>query len=272
MMNYKKTTIPILATFAVGSALTAVAQQASSTSDESPVRKAFLERDLSLEQVVKESTERRVAARSAHLEEFSIAQPAPGRAARAELLNVGANMSSEGLFTPMPLKTWNEHDQVAIVVLESSRVERSQELDTEKDWGLAFEAAAWTDFFNAGNLFTANTGNNLPRFEFVGAKDFDGEGDYDSKEEITFRTTATVLEVLPNGNLVLEARHTTKTDRETTVKTITGTCDPRHIAPDDTLLHWRLYDLDLNIQNSGFVKDAANKGFIAEVLDFIFAF
>lgn len=272
MTTHSRLTLSIITTFALSNALLAMAQEASSA-NESPVRKAFIERDISLEQVVKETTERQIATRTANSEGFSSVQAGPGRAARALLINpTYANQNPDGLLTPMPLKTWSEHDQITIVVLESSRVERSQELDTEKDWGLAFEAAAWTDFFNAGNLFTTNSGDNLPRFEFVGAKDFDGEGDYDSKEEITFRTTATVLEVLPNGNLVLEARHTTKTDNESTVKTITGTCDPRHIAPDDTVLHWRLYDLDLNIQNNGFIKDAATKGFIAQVVDFIFAF
>ena len=53
---------------------------------------------------------------------------------------------------------------------------------------------------------------------------------------------------------------------------MTGICDPRHVAPDDTILHWRLYDLDLNVQNTGFVKDAANKGILTQIADFIFAF
>lgn len=272
MTTFLRITITLITVTLAGGALAGAPDQTESADAKSPVREAFIDRDISLEKIVKESNQRRVTAHVKRQDELSTAQPGPGHAARARMITAGLGPSFEGLFAPMPLKLWNEHDQVTIVVLESSRVERSQDLETEKDWGLAFEAAAWTDFFNAGSLFNANGGDNLPRFEFVGAKDFDGEGDYDSTEQITFRATATVLEVLPNGNLVLEARHTTKTDQETTVKTITGTVDPRHIAPDDTLLHWRLYDLDLNIQNSGFVKDAANKGFIAQVLDFIFAF
>lgn len=57
-----------------------------------------------------------------------------------------------------------------------------------------------------------------------------------------------------------------------TAKTVTEICDLRHVAPDDTILHWRLYDLDLNVQNSGFVKDAANKGILTQIADFIFTF
>lgn len=270
MTQIRQVGIPMISILLLASTLHAGAQE-STEMEESPVRKAFQAHDVSLVEVVREARRSNEQQQVEITQTFSVEQAAPGRAARARARSPFAP-NYNGLFTPIPLKTWKEHDQVTIVVLEAARVERSQELDTEKDWALALEVAAWTDFFNAGNLFTANGGNNLPRFEFVGAKDFDGEGEYGSEEEITFRTTATVLEVLPNGNLVLQARHTTKTDAETTVKTITGTADPRHIAADDTLLHWRLYDLDLNIQNNGFVDDAATVGIIAQIVDAIFAF
>ncbi|MEE2681494.1 MAG: flagellar basal body L-ring protein FlgH [Planctomycetota bacterium] len=247
------------------------AQQSATTERENPTRKAFTERDISLEKAVRESRQRDDEIVATSERQFPVDQPEPGRAARART-SMGMAKDFKGLFSPMPLKTWSEHDQITIVVIEAARVTRSQELETETDTDLAVEVAAWTDFFNAGTLFTQNSGDNLPKIEAAGAKGFDGEGDYGSKEEITFRTTATVIEVLPNGNLVLQSRHTTKTDNEMTVKTITGICDPRHIAPDDTLLHWRLYDLDLNIQNSGFVKEAANKGFFSQVADFVFNF
>ena len=266
---------PLTATLLPALLLTGLAaaapRQADSPLERSEIRRNFLEKVVSLESVARESRRRTTRVVPTEADTFSAEQRPPGHAARI-LADEGVPTGTRSLFSPLPIKAWNEHDQITIVVLENSKVSRSQELETDKDWELGLEVAVWTDFFNAGNLFTSNGGDNLPRFEFAGAKGFDGEGDYGSQEAITFRTTATVLEVLPNGNLVLQARHTTKTDSETTVKTITGTVDPRHVAPDDTILHWRLYDLDLNIQNSGLVKDAADKGIVAKVLDAIFAF
>ena len=272
MILFNESTLPTLTPLLVTAVLYGSPQEQAPPLEESPVRKAFVASDVSLTSVARESRNRAAAEPERKVEAFSSEQPPPGRAAAMRSEGENRFAMEFGLFTPIPMKTWHEHDQVTIVVLEASRVERSQELETDKQWDLALQVAAWTDFFNAGNLFTANGGNNLPRFEFAGVKGFDGEGDYGSEEEITFRTTAKVLEVLPNGNLVLQARHTTKTDQETTVKTITGTIDPRHIAPDDTVLHWRLYDLDLNIQNSGLVKEAATKGIVAQIIDAIFAF
>ena len=270
MSNHTPLIGGVLLSLALNTAVSS-AQQSASNERENPTRKAFEERDISLEKAVRESRQRDEDLVLTSERQFQVDQPEPGRAARART-NVGMTKDFKGLFSAMPLKTWNEHDQITIVVIEAARVTRSQELETETDTDLAVEVAAWTDFFSAGTLFTQNAGSNLPKIEAAGAKAFDGEGDYGSKEEITFRSTATIIEVLPNGNLVLQSRHTTKTDNEMTVKTITGICDPRHIAPDDTLLHWRLYDLDLNIQNSGFVKEAAHKGFFSQLADFVFNF
>ena len=264
-------TVTLLPALLLTGLVGAAPQQAQSPLQKGEVRRNFIEKVVSLESVARESRRQATQPGTIDEDQFSAEQRAPGHAARM-LASEGIPTGTRSLFSPLPIKAWNEHDQVTIVVLENSKVSRTQELETDKDWELGLEVAVWTDFFNAGNLFTSNGGDNLPRFEFAGAKGFDGEGDYGSQEAITFRTTATVLEVLPNGNLVLQARHTTKTDAETTVKTITGTVDPRHVAPDDTILHWRLYDLDLNIQNSGLVKDAADKGIVAQILDAIFAF
>jgi flagellar L-ring protein precursor FlgH len=270
MTTLRTTTLPVLSALVLAGIMQAAPQDPMPPLAISPARQAFVANDVSLEALARASQNQPVAPMQP-VDGFSMELPGPGHAARTRT-GTGVQGRSQGLYTSIPMKTWHEHDQVTVVVLEASRVERTQELETDKGWDLGLEVAAWTDFFNAGNLFTTNGGNNLPRFEFAGAKGFDGEGDYGSEEEITFRATAKVLEVLPNGNLVLQARHTTKSDQEATVKTITGIVDPRHISPDDTVLHWRLYDLDLNIQNSGLVKDAATTGIIAQVIDAIFAF
>ena len=62
---------------------TASAQQSATTERESPTRKAFAERDVSLEKVVRESKQRNEEQESITTREFQVGQPEPGRAARA---------------------------------------------------------------------------------------------------------------------------------------------------------------------------------------------
>lgn len=182
------------------------------------------------------------------------------------------------LFTVNPPKPrkFLEHDLVQIIVQEVAEARSEQELDTDKRYGLGAEAGAWTtlNFSNifAGGFFSGTSDEKLPVFEVEGAKEFDGEGDYRRKDYLTARITAEVLEVLPNGNLVLEARSTIITDEEKTTMKLTGICRQADITAANTLMSYQLHDARIEKIHSGEVRNSATKGILAKALDFIFAF
>src|SRR5690606_41867548 len=51
---------------------------------------------------------------------------------------------------------------------------------------------------------------DLPRVGVEGSKEFDGEGKYERTDDFTARLSAEIIEILPNGNLVLEDRKSTR--------------------------------------------------------------
>ncbi len=170
---------------------------------------------------------------------------------------------------------FSRHDLVQIVVREQSRAKSDSELDTKKDYTLAAEVA-WANFsfdaFGQPGVATTSGSHDAPVFEAVGRKKLKGEGDYSRNDEFTTRMTAEVIEVLPNGNLVLEARTTISSDKEMTCIKLTGMCRPEDITSANTVLSNQIHDLKIEKMNTGFVKDAADKGILAQVLDAIFAF
>ena len=167
------------------------------------------------------------------------------------------------------------HDLIQIIVREQSRAKSDSQLDTKKDYTLAAEVA-WANFsfdaFGQPGVATTSGAHNAPVFEAIGKKKHKGEGDYDRTDEFTTRMTAEVIEVLPNGNLILEARTTISSDKEKTCIKLTGICRPEDITSANTVLSNQIHDLKIDKMNTGFVKDAADKGIIAQVLDAIFAF
>ncbi len=167
------------------------------------------------------------------------------------------------------------HDLIQIIVREQSRAKSGQTLDTKKDYTLAAEVA-WANFnfeaFGEPGVSTNSGTHDAPVFEAVGRKKLKGEGDYDRTDEFTTRMTAEVVEVLPNGNLVLEARTTITSDKESTCIKLTGICRPEDITAGNTVLSNQVHDLKVEKMNTGFVKDAADKGVLAQVLDAVFAF
>jgi len=167
------------------------------------------------------------------------------------------------------------HDLVQIVVREASRAKSGQTLDTKKNYGVAGEVA-WGNFsfdaFGQPGVATTSGQHNAPVFEAIGRKRLKGEGDYDRTDEFVTRMTAEVIEVLPNGNLILEARTTIANDKETTCIKLTGICRPDDVTSANTVLSNQVHDLKIEKMNTGFVKDAADKGIIAQVLDAVLAF
>lgn len=184
------------------------------------------------------------------------------------------NISLFAVSTAEP-RLFREHDLVQIVVREVSQATRGQEVDLEKDWELNAQVNAWpssnlTDLLQL--IIRQGSGNNVPRVNLEAEKDFNGEGDYIRKDNLTDRLTAEVLEVLPNGNLVLQSCTTIQTDQETSTMKVTGICRPDDITPANTLLSNQIFNLKIERLNSGELKKVSEKGIIAQVFDTVFAF
>ncbi|XAM01007.1 flagellar basal body L-ring protein FlgH [Phycisphaeraceae bacterium D3-23] len=102
--------------------------------------------------------------------------------------------------------------------------------------------------------------------------EFEGEGEYARSETMTGRITARVVDIRPNGTLVLEARKTLVNDGEEVSIVATGICRVQDITPDNTVLSTQLYDLFIDKQHEGELKDSTEKGFLSRLLDFVFPF
>ena len=89
---------------------------------------------------------------------------------------------------------------------------------------------------------------------------------------MTDRVTARVAEVKPNGNLVIEARVIRNWSGDRTEIRMTGVVDPEMITPAKTILSNQIYDLKIEKNHSGPVEETTQRGFFAEVLNFLFAF
>lgn len=184
------------------------------------------------------------------------------------------SMSMFAIAPPRP-RTFQVHDLVQIIVRETSQAKSSQELETKKDSKIDGGVDAWPhfDLVDMLNLkLQDGTGENLPQVKVNFSKDFKGEGDYDRKDDLTARLTAEVIQVLPNGNLVLEARTNIKTDKETQSMKATGVCRPSDITAANTILSNQLHDLTIEKMHGGELRDASQKGIIAKILETVFAF
>jgi flagellar L-ring protein precursor FlgH len=176
---------------------------------------------------------------------------------------------------PEQPRSFRKHDLVQIIVRETSRAESSQELESDKSFDIDGKIAAWphldlTDILNL-QLYAGRT-VNLPEVRIDLSKGFEGEGDYKREDDFTARLTAEVIDLLPNGHLVLEARTFIKNDEEETTIKVTGVCRPSDVTAANTVLSNQIHDLCIMKTNRGELKKANEKGIISKVFDTLFAF
>ncbi len=178
------------------------------------------------------------------------------------------------LWVPEPEpRVFQKHDIITIVIDEVSTQTSSQTLETERDSRTRASLNSIVDLMNLLELRLQQADTrNVSLIDFNGRRNFTGEGDYERKDRFSARITATVLEVKPNGTLVLEASKRIAKDTEIQTIVLSGVVREEDITRQNTVLSSQMANLDITSHHEGQVRDAAKKGFITEVLDALFAF
>jgi len=186
-----------------------------------------------------------------------------------------ARVSFSAVMLPEP-RTFSVHDLVTIIVRESTENDTKATLETEKesklDGGInAFPKLQLSDILE-GQLGASKFSKGKPQVGIDFKKEFEGDGTFKRKDTFTTRLTAKIIDIKPNGLLVLEARKHVQTDKETVGIVLTGTCRSEDVGADNAILSTNLSDLRLIKQHDGEVKNATKKGLITNILEGFFAF
>ena len=183
-----------------------------------------------------------------------------------------ADVSFHAVPEPVP-RTLRKHDQVTIIVREESEFSSKGSSEFKKE--AEFEARL--DEFIRLRLRNAEVegggiGGPAPSIRASGTRDFKGEGSVDRSDSLTTRVQAEVVDVKPNGTLVLQARSRIKTDDEARTFILTGTCRVEDVSADNTILSTQLYDKNIETKNSGTVRNANRRGWLSNLLDAVSPF
>ncbi|MFA9479001.1 flagellar basal body L-ring protein FlgH [Phycisphaerales bacterium AB-hyl4] len=186
-----------------------------------------------------------------------------------------ANASYSAVRIPEP-RSFAMHDLITIIIRESTDTSFNQSLDTEKrsNYGgeiTDFPRLSVRDLLNF-QLAPSSMEQGNPRLGIGFNSNFEGEGDYRRRDSITGRITARVVDVKPNGTLVLEARKYIESDGEVLDMVLTGTARVDDVTTDNTVLSSQLHDLRLSKQHEGELRRTSRKGIFTRILDTIFNF
>ena len=168
------------------------------------------------------------------------------------------------------------NDLITIIVRESIENDSKAEIETEKGTDFqgaisAFPKLDPSDLLQL-KLRPSSMRNGTPRVDINFDNEFEGDGDVSRRDTFTTRITARILDVKPNGSLVLEARRYIRTDEEVLEMTLTGTCRKDDVTADNTILSTQLFDMRLVKEHQGELRKATKKGWITQFFEGIFNF
>lgn len=172
------------------------------------------------------------------------------------------------------------NDLVTIIINESTAAQKkassASARDSSSDYGL-------TNFFGMNNDFNIQNlpllngfyrGENIfsPNVSGSARSNFKGDGNTSRTGTITGTITAKVVEVLPNGNLVLESRKEIIVNNEKEILVFRGIVRPDDIAPNNTVLSQYVADAQIFLVGEGTIGDKQSQGWLVRFLDKIWPF
>jgi len=169
---------------------------------------------------------------------------------------------------PQPPRKFKVNDLITIIVRQQKSYEADGRLDNKNKWTLDGKLSDWFRFYDdLRHLGSDRLTNGQPGFKFDYKNDYKAESRNDREDRFSTRLTGRIIDVKPNGNLVLEATWHEQHDEEKFTITLTGTCRSEDVTPDNSILSTQIADLNLVEKNEGAVRDGTRRGWIPKILD-----
>ncbi|MFN8009152.1 MAG: flagellar basal body L-ring protein FlgH [Terriglobia bacterium] len=165
------------------------------------------------------------------------------------------------------LKARRLNDIVTIRVIENTVAESNADTTTNRkgDTNLAvpnfFGAETHNPTIPFGSLVTANS-----------EQKFTGDGGTKRSGSVTASLSARVVDVLPNGDLVIEGIKEVKVNNERQMLRIFGVVRPRDIGPDNVVLSPLIANMLVQIDGKGILSDNLNPGWLFRILTKVWPF
>ncbi|TWU34464.1 flagellar basal body L-ring protein FlgH [Novipirellula artificiosorum] len=167
---------------------------------------------------------------------------------------------------PPQLRRFQKNDIIAIRIDEITRMMAEGSADSRKrtmyeaivsDWIQLEDFSLRPDPQEGGDPSVATESNNQ----------FRSESSVESRESLSFNIAATIVDIRPNGNLVLEARKTIRVNDNLWETSMSGICRAEDIAPDNTVLSRDVIDLEIRKEDQGHLRDGYKRGWFSRWFD-----
>jgi flagellar L-ring protein precursor FlgH len=188
-----------------------------------------------------------------------------------EMLHPGTRaieMTSLIAVPPLPPRKFKVNDLVNIIVRQQKQYQADGKLNTKDEWNLEGKLSQWFRIWPRNRLGASTLSVGDPAFQWNSTNENKMKGENERQDKFITYIQATIIDVKPNGNLVLEAKMEEQHDEERFSITLTGVCRSEDVTPTNSILSTQIANLVLVEKNHGALRDATKRGWIPKILDF----
>lgn len=163
-------------------------------------------------------------------------------------------------------------DLVTVLVAIQDQAQLRNETEREREGTDSFGIPRLLGLETAVTSVLPNTVDPSRLVQTSGAQTTSGTGSIQRNESVQLRVAATVVQVLPNGNLVVSGRQQVRVNSELRDLSVAGIIRPQDIASDNTVRHDRLAEARIAYGGRGTISDVQRPRYGQELLDILLPF
>lgn len=146
-------------------------------------------------------------------------------------------------------------DTITVIVAENQQASNVVSSGSRKRHAIDGELKAGSSFDKSAGVGLGGT--------------YDGRGESGRSDRVLAQLSATVSEVLPNGDLQVVGSQRLKINGQTSIFKVSGRVRREDIANDNTVLSSRIADAVIDYNGKGFASDSAKPGIVTRIFSFL---
>ena len=157
-------------------------------------------------------------------------------------------------------------DIITVLVMESNSASRNSSTKTEKKSDLSASISSFVNGRLQDKIFPGGGATiQKPELGTASQTKFEGKGAVNNSGTLNSRFAVRVVDVLPNGNLIIEGVRRTLFSGESQTIILRGTVRPKDVTPVNTVYSYHLADVSIALKDEGAVSDVQKKGWFSKL-------
>lgn len=160
-------------------------------------------------------------------------------------------------------KVYKEGDIVMVLIMETTSAVQKSGTDTQNQDNLSLNFS-----HSLERIYSVVGPSNS--IQGAGSNTYKGTGSTSRSNNVLAAVAASVVKILPNGNMKINGSHKVTVNEEMQEIIIDGVVRPKDISSWNTVYSYQIADAQVNVHGRGSIQDAAAPGLLIRLFNLIF--